>query len=130
MQAFLGRLGTLYTTLLTPARLRVEALRIALLLRERVYLRLIHLGARKLHQALAPPPPAGPQEAALSALTAAITTHAEAMNRLAAAVETLAGAQPDELEARTPSNSGVIAALAAAHAEAAVVVASSRAAQS
>lgn len=68
----------------TSGRLRIEGLRILLLLRERLYLGLIARCARRLHASLVPPPA---QEAALSTLATAIAEHAKAVNRLAVAVE-------------------------------------------
>ena len=97
---------------LTSNRLRVEALRILLLLRERFYLRVISLGMKRLRTVLVPAE-ARAQEAALTSLTTAVRTHADAVNRLASALETLANAQTDDLS-RPLVDRNAIAALAAA----------------
>lgn len=104
-------LGARFSAALTTDRLRVEAMRILFLLRERFYMRLIALASRKLRQTLVPAEERA-REAVLTSLTAAVQTHANAVNRLASAVEALASTEGDGIS-RPLVPRQTIAALAA-----------------
>ena len=107
-----GRVIAVFTR---PGALRVEAMRILLLLREKFYLGVIGLAVRRLRQKFYPSRRGSKQEEALESMAAAIKANTEAVDRLAEVVNSLAsahGAMPP-----VPSGGLIAAALASSRGE-------------